>query len=165
MGINLEDFKMAGYDGFSKSNNAVQAELDGKFPKSLAVKIIAKKYSVSQKRAEKFLSTVPPCEWHHSSKNYNKVDYFQTDLEEDQVAFLRSLNVPEQKKFEKITLENQEIKWIEWSGSLKKPKATEKTAVGKVEILTETTVLVLIEGTAPFKKRLSTNGFSFKEAR
>jgi hypothetical protein len=56
---------MAGYAGYSMSNNAVEAYNDYKMP-------------ISELR--KFLGikdiSFTPCEWHHSSKFYNSVDFY-----------------------------------------------------------------------------------------
>lgn len=57
---------MAGYNGYSKSNNAIDAERDYKYPKSTAKRLLGLKDSA-------FGS---PCEWHHTSMWYNRTDYY-----------------------------------------------------------------------------------------
>jgi len=68
---------MAGYswpDG--KSNNAVAAEADGK--------MVASKFAAWVRRWRRFrgctakdvAAALNPCEWHHSSKFYNAVNYY-----------------------------------------------------------------------------------------
>jgi len=61
-------YGQSGYDGFSKSNRAVQAEVDGKLPLSRAMKAVAAQAAVSQKEAREALVEIGPCEWHHTSK-------------------------------------------------------------------------------------------------
>lgn len=68
--------KMAGYNGWSKSNNAVAAENDGRYPLSIGKKIIADKIGISQKAASYILSFFNGGEWHHTSKFYNATDYY-----------------------------------------------------------------------------------------
>jgi hypothetical protein len=72
---------MAGYYGYSKSNNAVLAEEEGRFPASI---IANKLRQISREfcgiTAQDIKNTVDACEWHHTSKFYNKVYYY--DLEE-----------------------------------------------------------------------------------
>jgi hypothetical protein len=60
---------MAGYDGYSKSNNALAAEAEGKYPAS----VLARKLGVTVAAVREHLS---PCETHHTSKNYNMTDYY-----------------------------------------------------------------------------------------
>jgi hypothetical protein len=67
---------MAGYAGYSKSKNALQAESENKFPLTIAVKELAKQAGITQKRAREIFKKIGPCEWHHASKFYNRVDYY-----------------------------------------------------------------------------------------
>ena len=67
---------MSGYAGYSKSNNALQAESENKFPLSIAVKELAKQAGITQKRAREIFAKIGHCEWHHSSKMYNRVNYY-----------------------------------------------------------------------------------------
>ena len=70
---------MSGYAGYSKSNNALQAESENKFPLSVAVKELARQAGCTQKAARAALKKIGPCEWHHASKMYNRVDYYSVD--------------------------------------------------------------------------------------
>ena len=70
---------MAGYNGWSKSNNAIVAEEGGRYPLSIAVKKMAEKTGVTQKKCRAILEKVGSFEYHHSSKNYNCVDYYDVD--------------------------------------------------------------------------------------
>lgn len=67
---------MAGYDGYSKSNNALTAESEGKYPLTHAVRSLAALVGCTQKTARAELLVQGPCEWHHSSKRYNRADYY-----------------------------------------------------------------------------------------
>lgn len=69
---------MAGYQGYSKSNNAVMAEEEGKFPLTKAIKELAKEAGITQKKARAILKELGPTEWHHTSKMYNRTDYYCT---------------------------------------------------------------------------------------
>jgi len=70
---------MAGYNGYSKSNNAIRAEEEGKFPASTLAKRIKKYFKGI--RAEDIRQSMITREYHHCSKRYNIVDYFDiTDL-------------------------------------------------------------------------------------
>lgn len=71
---------MAGYDGYSKSNNALDAEADGKYPLTHAVRIVAETAGCSQRVAREALKTVGPCEWHHTSMHYNRTNYYDTRI-------------------------------------------------------------------------------------
>ena len=59
---------MAGYSGYSKSNNALDAEADGLFP--------ASKLKLKGVTAVKVREFFEPWEWHHTSKNYNRTNYY-----------------------------------------------------------------------------------------
>jgi hypothetical protein len=73
---------MAGYSGYSKSNNALKAEREGKFPKTIAQKVLREvllnvfSVKITTKEAKEILEKSVPCEWHHTSKNYNATDYY-----------------------------------------------------------------------------------------
>lgn len=59
---------MSGYCGYSKSNNAVEAEHDYKFP----VTTLCRLYGLRKD----LVNLTSPCEWHHSSKYFNVVHYY-----------------------------------------------------------------------------------------
>jgi len=71
---------MAGYDGYSKSNNAVDAEENGRFPITKAKRIVSAKTGITQKTARKVLKSLGTSEYHHTSKYYNTTDYYDTEL-------------------------------------------------------------------------------------
>ena len=69
----IADFVCSGmrgsYNGYSKSNRAIQAENEGKFPAS----VLAKKLKV---KTDAIRGLMEPCEWHHTSKFYNITNYY-----------------------------------------------------------------------------------------
>jgi len=67
---------MAGYDGYSKSNNALLAESEGKLPLSRAITEVARIAGCTRKAARESLLAIGPSEWHHTSKHYNRTDYY-----------------------------------------------------------------------------------------
>ncbi len=64
---------MSGYHNYSKSNNAVSAEMAGRFPATHAAKLWGFKSAAHLRRC------VSSSEWHHSSKYYNIVDYYDVE--------------------------------------------------------------------------------------
>ena len=119
---------MSGYSGFSKSNNAVAAEADGRFPAS----VIARKLGVPAAYVRERIGTG---EWHHSSKFYNVVEYYdlavctewlgseegRADLAEWQAA---------QKPRQASTRAGCRVEWLEWSGTRNHPRAKKCSAEG-----------------------------------
>jgi hypothetical protein len=87
-----EERIMAGYNGYSKSNNAVEAESEGRFPMTAAKKILADEGNVTQKIAAKLLKHFGNREWHHTSKFYNCTDYFDTNAALNALILSRELN-------------------------------------------------------------------------
>ena len=70
---------MAGYNGYSKSNNAVDAENCGRFPATRLAKLL----NVS---VDAIRQVLEPSEWHHTSSWYNETNYY------DGAALLAALN-------------------------------------------------------------------------
>ncbi len=157
---------MAGYNGFSMSNNAVAAYRNGLMPAS-------KIRGIPAALIEAYCL---PSEWHHSSKNYNKVKFydpkevlaiFGLETHEDYAANPRAVAALEaHKKIKKSDPEIREtciVKWIEWAGSLKRPKAIGRSAeVCRVAIKGQTAYVTLPNG-KNLTKRLTTKGFSFRQ--
>jgi hypothetical protein len=69
---------MAGYSGYSKSNNANAAERDGRFPMTQAKRVVSANTNVSQATAEQILRALHRGEYHHTSKRYNCTNYYDT---------------------------------------------------------------------------------------
>lgn len=64
---------MAGYSGYSKSNSALDAEAEGKFPAS----VLARELHVKTAAVKAVLA---PTEYHHTSKFFNRTDYYAGSL-------------------------------------------------------------------------------------
>lgn len=73
---------MAGYFNYSKSNNAIKAESEGKFPitkaASLLQSLIFDEFGVkiTKKHARQLLERYGYSEYHHTSKYYNITYYY-----------------------------------------------------------------------------------------
>ena len=63
---------MAGYDGYSKSNNAFKAEEDGFMTLTNLAKLLKCK-------SNQIKGVLEPDEWHHTSKFYNKTNYYDAN--------------------------------------------------------------------------------------
>lgn len=157
---------MAGYNGFSMSNNAVAAYENGLVPAS----------KVPGVPAALVKAHCRPSEWHHSSKNYNRVNFYDPaevraifgleaheDHEADPVAVaaLAERKTGAKKSAEALT--NCRVEWIEWTGSLKRPKATEMVAEGCTVLVKGQTATITLPSGKTLTKRLTTNGFSFRQ--
>ena len=157
---------MAGYQqDFSMSNNAIAAYNNGLLPAS-KIKGIPAALINQYCRYE---------EWHHSSKAFNKVKFYDEALvratfglaeyedhepDADAIAALAAHKAC--KKDAPAVWINCTVEWIEWSGSLRRPKATEMKAEGcTVSVKSQTATITLANGNS-FIKRLSTNGFKFQ---
>lgn len=119
---------MSGYNGFSKSNNAVAAEADGRFPAS----VVARKLGVPAAYVRDRIGT---SEWHHSSKYFNVVKYYDLaeceewmDSEEGRADFLEWQ--AEQKPRQTSTRTGCRVEWLEWSGTRNHPRAKKCSAEG-----------------------------------
>lgn len=102
---------MAGYAGYSKSNNAVEAESEGKYPAT----VCAKKLHVT---VEAIRAILTPCAWHHTSKWFNETDYYDIQaLDSDTLHALQAYTPTY------ATTYRANLEWIEWSGSRHRPRA------------------------------------------
>jgi hypothetical protein len=165
---------MAGYYNFSMSNNAVDAYDRGLIPASKIKGIPAeliKEYCASE-------------EWHHSSKEYNRVDFYDPrkvrctfglltdddiqslkedgyddeDLEPNHLA-VEALEYYKKNKKSETIYENCTVYWINWpsfSSKHKKPQHMREDNC-RVVVKGQTATVFLKDGI--LKKRLSTNGF------
>ena len=129
----------AGYQGYSKSNNAVYAENEGKYPASIA----AKKLGVSSEAIRRYIYS---SEWHHYSSHYNEVyvyditpylmlkngedlsnDYDQDEINEFIQIYKEMKDFTKSEKIEK-TQNNENkykanVEYIIWTGTRNHPKA------------------------------------------
>jgi len=155
---------MAGYFGFSMSNNAVDAYRGGLLPASkLARKL--KKYFPGVTAGD-IGNVVRPSEWHHTAKFYNCTNFYQlSDFAE--LAERRKLRaeIAERRSAEKnpdMILKNATVEWLQWSGSRNHPKCVGKREenctvsvppVGKF-------VKIIFKSGLEMKKGKATNGFN-----
>lgn len=165
---------MAGYNGFSMSNNAVAAYEDGEKPSSKWTKTdifdAINKQEVELKCSIEKLKKLPVkvlkevcltySSWHHTSNHYNKTDFYSLDVDrienlaDDKIEELL-LDYKTGKKAEsKSSEERWECAFLEWSGSRKHPVATEVIEEG------------IIKGNWFYrkngsKKKTTANGFRF----
>ena len=128
-----------GYHGWSKSNNAVSAEDEGRFPATVA----AKKLGV---KAGAIKLYIPTGEWHHTSNHYNKTYYYDiADLllykeggrdalaeegyDETEIDRIENL-YNDMKAYKEPKADEQvyraDITYVEWGGTRKHPKADEQ---------------------------------------
>lgn len=169
---------MAGYCGYSMSNNAVQAYADGERPfsrwtKKEILEIIEDMMKTKELTLlcsmEKLRKT--PAEvlknaclsyssWHHTSNHYNRTDFYSVSPEK--IARLTDELLEEKIKESKAEKEEKEKeeKWrcvfLEWGGTRRHPKATEITEDGIVK----GDWFIRANGQ---KKKTTANGFRFLE--
>ena len=156
---------MAGYSGFSMSNNAVAAYDEGLVPAS---KIPGVPAVLVKKHCR-------PDEWHHTSKAYNRTDFFNAArvravfgviMSEDYDADPAAVVALAAHKAGGASVEIHlgcTVEWIEWTGSLKRPYATEMKAEGCTVSVKGATATITLATGASFTKRLTTNGFRFSK--
>ncbi len=167
---------MAGYNGWSMSNNAIASYEDVEKPLSKWTKVdifdaieeqeVELKCSIDKLRKLPVKVLKEIClsysSWHHTSSHYNITDFYSLDV--DRIEDLTDEEIEELiKKYKadkKIEDKPSEEKWkcafLEWSGSRKHPKATEVIEEG------------IIKGDWFYrndgsKKKTTANGFRFIE--
>lgn len=139
---------MAGYFEFSKSNNAVSAESDGRFPAS----ILADRLGVKT-GAIKALMT--PCEWHHTSKHYNATDYYS---EADALEIIDSLRAWTEGPKDVQTFDGCTGTYLEWSGTRNHPHA-KSVPFGPVRVTKKGKWFTLELPSGNIRKSETTRGF------
>lgn len=144
---------MAGYNGFSMSNNAVAAYESGEKPLSKWTKAdildAIEEQEVKLKCSIEKLKKLPIkvlkeicltySSWHHTSNHYNKTDFYSLDVDrienlmDDEIDELLSDYKADKKAESKPLEEKWECSFLEWSGSRKHPVATEVIEEGVVK--------------------------------
>lgn len=130
---------MAGYHNFSMSNNAVDAYENGEMPLSKwSKKAILAAVAAAAPDALPLLSNCPLAvlrahvlersSWHHTSSHYNKTDFFALDefALEDLTPETVAEWIREHKTAAPAAAPSRRpgsIAYIEWSGSLRRPRA------------------------------------------
>ena len=167
---------MAGYSGWSMSNNAVAAYEDGEKPLSKWTKTdifdamseqeIELKCSMEnlRKLPAKILKEVclTRSSWHHTSSHYNKTDFYSLDinyiekLTNEKIETLLTEYIANKRTEDKPSEEKWRCAFLEWSGSKKHPVATEVIEEGIVK----GNWFYRKNGT---KKKTTANGFKFIE--
>lgn len=137
---------MAGYKNFSMSNNAINAYQNGEMPFSKWTKedilnqidiINDTKLELAKELTAKELKdfVLQKSSWHHTSKHYNKTDFYNVDenrvdlLNQEQVNHIKSLRVKKtrnKKEVIKSTYITAYVTYSEWEGSRKHPKKVDK---------------------------------------
>jgi hypothetical protein len=158
---------MAGYSGFSKSNNAVAAEASGRHPATAAARLLGVPVA--------WVKLQPTREWHHTSSWYNSTDYYDleqlaehlaTEEGQEQLAQVKAEAAAQKQKPETV-IGGAIVLWIEWTGTRNHPRAVERReenatitdAGGKF-------VTVVLQDGTTFKKGKRTNGFRvFKDGK
>lgn len=156
---------MAGYRGYSMSNNAVLAYESGERPISKWTKTdILDRLNVSESKMS-VLKRIPVSRlkdlclvrssWHHTSSHYNRTDfYIVTDDRvksmsiQDLMRYTAKVEKPVEKPVERTA------RYLEWSGTRKHPKAVEVESKGIVK----GNWFYLPDGT---KKSINARGFWF----
>ena len=167
---------MAGYSGWSMSNNAVDAYYNGEKPLSKwrksdiieAIENAIKKEELTlncsmeklKKLNAKSLKQI--ClycsSWHHTSNHYNKTNFYSLDT--DRIERLTDekieefINSSKNKTKEELTEEKWKCAFLEWSGTRKHPKATEVIEEGTIK----GNWFIRADGS---KKKTTANGFKF----
>lgn len=147
---------MAGYNGWSMSNNAVEAYESGEKPLSKWTKTAifeaisgnsdynfnSDVISALKKMPVKALKelVLERTSWHHTSNHYNKTNFYSVDFDlieelttENLEILLKSAEADKKNESPKDIPEIWECTFLEWSGTRKHPKATEITEIGEIK--------------------------------
>ena len=157
-------------DDFSKSINAAQAENFGIYSLTQSAKLLG----VSP---EAIKENMGPDEWHHTSKYYNRTDYYNIQLlleikngtanytpednEYEQLEEAREL-LEKLKAYKKPKLtENkyfaEKVKYVIWSGTRNFPKATEYV-FENIEVVEKGQFYIFLTPKGPVRKKIGSNG-------
>lgn len=146
---------MAGYNGFSMSNNAVAAYEGGEKPLTKWTKADIFKIIEDEDREIKLKCSIDKLRklpvkmlkdiyltyssWHHTSNHYNKTDFYSLDvkaienLTDERIDELIAECKADKKTESKSSEEKWECAFLEWSGSRKHPVVTEVIEEGIVK--------------------------------
>lgn len=145
---------MSGYaQDHSKSNNAIAAENSGRFPASILAKQLRVKTGAIR-------ALCHPCEWHHTSKFYNSVDYYDLESAHEIITELRAWKAPA-KNLE--VFEHCSGAYLIWSGSRRHPRATLVTFSG-VKATRKGDWFTLELDAVHLRKRKDTTGFVIRDS-
>lgn len=152
---------MAGYSGFSKSNNAVAAEANGRHPATAAARLLGVPVA--------WVKLQRTTEWHHTSSWYNSTDYYDletlaehlaTDEGREQLAHVKA-EMAARKQTASRVIAGATVRWLEWVGTRNHPRAIERSAddCTVTDAGGKFVTVTLADGTT-FKKGKATNGFA-----
>ena len=177
-----------GYNGYSKSNNAVSAEENDRYPATVAAKLLGVK-------PEAIRLYLPSTEWHHTGSWYNKTDYYdiadllqymdggkeqlekegysKPDINDIEETYKKLKAYKKPKADEKVYRAN--VSYIEWSGTRARAKANkkllenvivhEKGSFYTIELPSGETLRKKIGSNGTFVERIKTDGEIAEEAR
>lgn len=159
---------MAGYKGYSMSNNAVTAYESGLKPKSKWTKQdfidyahtlddIAKRELIKKARIKELRYLLICAEYHHTSSYFNCTDFYTINDDfivnctiDELIERLKPIEEEAPKEYK------ARCKFLEWSGSKKHPKATEVIEIGTIK----GNWFIRSDGS---KKSITANGFKILE--
>ncbi len=129
---------MAGYSNHSMSNNAVAAYSDGRKPlsKIKGTDLVGWPHTLAFAKWLAKTNCWQPSEWHHTSKEYNRTDFYDPqdlleywiDLDaEEQQALLEGFAIASKPAVEETRVKGT---YIEWQGSRRHPVAVEREFTG-----------------------------------
>ena len=176
---------MAGYHNYSMSNNAVNAYANGEKPLSKwtksAIIAAADEYLTEEEDAQREQKlawlraatlaklkdfALRVSSWHHTSCHYNATDFYSLDeraldcMTAEDAAELLAKDVKPAAPARRLG----SIEWLEWGGTRKHPKATERKLDG-VEIEEKGAFyLVYKNGELVLRKKIDSNGTFVKYA-
>ena len=151
---------MAGYHNFSKSNNAVSAELHGRYPASTCARLLGVPLQWVKRQRTR--------EWHHTSSRYNVTNYYDLELlletleTSDGQAELAEVyaELSAQKSAKPVILTGCTVFWLDWVGTRNHPRVIERSVDNAtVTIPAGKFVTVSTPNGRPFKKGRNTKGF------
>jgi hypothetical protein len=153
---------MAGYaDDFSKSNNALDAEARGLMTASAIARKIGHGATAAGVKV-----VLRRAEWHHTSKMYNPVGYYDYDAAVEDAAehgrdvAAEIIAASAKPAATEQTIANARVEWLEWGGTRKHPRATVRQASGCTVTYTGGEfVKVMYALTRTMRKGRETKGF------
>jgi hypothetical protein len=173
---------MSGYrQDFSRSNNAHQAELDGRLP---ATKV-AKALRLPVKFIQSNCAFACGGEYHHTSKFFNATLYYDTAeiqrwingesyLVEELGGFVevftewrKQENEVRERRWRPVTHDGTTVCWLEWGGTRRHPRATKRRAEGCTVVdKGNPFVVVTLPNGSTMRKKRDCRGFEvFKDGK
>lgn len=163
---------MSGYNGFSMSNNAVDAYHNGEMPLSQWTKkaiiyryheVVAENdcevYNLSKVAVKILKEKLLTCtSWHHTSLHYNRTDFYDVDVDVcDSLTndIVKEWENTEPEKKKESTIERWEVAYLVWYGTRNHPHATE--IIETVDFDTSKSYVMTKNG----RKMIKANGFRF----